>query len=101
MNIVLEPSVLIIANDSTLSKISEYINPIVKLYLEDFCFGSSYSNKGIISFFAQYRYPKFYVGAYYEVPKKTPYFKKTPIVEFTLGLNIQTDKSRLSNHSHW
>jgi type IX secretion system PorP/SprF family membrane protein len=101
MNIVLEPSVLIVAHDSTLSKIADNINPIVRLYLEDFCFGSSYGNGGKISFFAQYRYPKFYVGAYYEIAKKTPYFKKTPIVEFTLGLNIQPDKSRLSNHSHW
>jgi type IX secretion system PorP/SprF family membrane protein len=101
MNIVLEPSVLIVANDSAMSNIADNIIPIIKLYLEDFCFGTSYSNKGTISFFTQYRYPKFYVGAYYEIPKNTPYFKKTPIVEFTLGLNIQTDKSRLSNHSHW
>lgn len=101
LNIVLEPSVLIVANDSTMSKIADNINPIVKLYLEDFCFGSSFRKGGKISFFAQYRYPKFYVGAYYEISKKTPYFKKTPIVEFTLGLNIQPDKSRLSNHSHW
>lgn len=101
MNIVLEPSVLIFAHDSTLSKIADNINPIIKLYLEDFCFGSSFSSAKKISFFAQYRYPKFYVGAYYEIAKKTPYFKKSPLVEFTLGLNIQPDKSRLSNHSHW
>jgi len=99
MNIVLEPSVLIVANDSAMNNISDYINPIVKLYLEDFSFGSSLSSGGRISFFTQYRYPKFYVGAYYELAKKTAYFKKTPIVEFTLGFYIQPDKSRLSNHS--
>jgi type IX secretion system PorP/SprF family membrane protein len=101
MNIVLEPSVLIVAHDSAMSKIADNITPIIKLYLEDFCFGSSYTNSGTISFFAQYRYPKFYIGAYYEIPKKTAYFKKNPLVEFTLGLNIQPYKSRLSNHSHW
>jgi type IX secretion system PorP/SprF family membrane protein len=101
LNIVLEPSVLVFAHDSTMSKITDNINPIIKLYLEDFCFGSSFSSTKKISFFAQYRYPKFYIGAYYEIAKKTPYFKKSPIVEFTLGLNIQTDKKRLSNHSHW
>lgn len=102
MNIVLEPSVLIAANDSTaMSELPENIIPVIKLYMEDFCFGSSYSNGGTISFFAQYRYPKFYVGAYYELPKKTPYFKKAPTVEFTLGLNIISDKSSLSKHSHW
>jgi type IX secretion system PorP/SprF family membrane protein len=100
MNIVLEPSVLIVANDSVMGNVSDYINPIVKLYLEDFCFGSSLSSGGRISFFTHYRYPKFYVGAYYEIAKKTAYFKKAPIVEFTLGFYIQPNKSRLSNHSH-
>jgi type IX secretion system PorP/SprF family membrane protein len=101
MNIVLEPSVFVFENDSAMSKITEYINPIIKLYLEDFCFGSSLSSGGKISFFTQYRYPKFYVGAYYEIAKKTAYFKKAPIVEFTLGFYIQPNRSRLTNHSRW
>jgi type IX secretion system PorP/SprF family membrane protein len=101
MNIVLEPSVLIFVNDSTIRKISDNINPIIKLYLEDFCFGTSFHSDRKISFFAQYRYPRLYVGAFYELPEKTAFFKKSPIVEFTVGLNIQPDKSRLSNHSHW
>lgn len=101
LNIVLEPSALIIVNDSTKRKITDNINPIIKLYLDNFCFGSTFNSNGKISFFSQFRYPKFYVGAYYEFAKKTAYFRKTPIVEFTLGMNIQPDKSRLSNHSQW
>lgn len=101
LNIVLEPSVLILATDSTFNKIKNNINPIIRIYLEDFCFGTSFRADGDISFFCQFRYPKFYIGAYYELAKKTPYFKKAPLVEFTLGLNIQPDKSRLSSHSHW
>lgn len=101
LNIVLEPSVLILASDSTFSKISNNINPIIKLYLEDFCLGTSFLSKGKISIFAQFRYPRFYVGALYELANKTPYYKTKPIVEFTLGINLQPDKSRFSNHSHW
>ena len=101
LNIVLEPSVLILATDSTFSKIKKNINPIIRLYLEDFCFGTSFGADGKISFFSQFRYPRFYIGAYYELAKKTPYFKKSPLVEFIIGLNIQPDKSRLSSHSHW
>jgi type IX secretion system PorP/SprF family membrane protein len=101
INLVLEPSVLIVTSDSTFSKISKNINPVLRLYMEDFCFGSAYGNGGKISFFAQYRYPKFYVGAYYELASKTAFFKKTPLVEFTLGINIQPDKSKYANHSHW
>lgn len=101
LNIVLEPSFLVIANDSAMRKITDNINPVLRLYLDNFCFGSTFSSNGKISFFSQFRYPKFYIGAYYEFAKKTAYFKKTPIVEFTLGMNIQPDKSRLSNHNHW
>lgn len=101
MNIVLEPSVLVVENDSSMSNIKESINPIIKLYLEDFFFGSSLSSGGKIAFFTQYRYPKFYVGAYYEIAKKTAYYKKAPLVEFTLGFYLQPEKSRLSNRSHW
>lgn len=101
LNIVLEPSVFIPVNDSTINNISENINPIIKLYLDDFCLGTSFSGNGKITFFSQFRYPKFYIGAYYELEKKTPYFKKSPLVELTIGLNIQPDKSRLSHHSKW
>ena len=101
LNIVLEPSVLVSATDSTLRKTKDNFNPIIKLYLGDFCLGTSFRPGGKISFFLQFRYPRFYVGAFYEIPKKTPYFKSSPVVEFTIGINIQKDKSRLSNHSHW
>jgi type IX secretion system PorP/SprF family membrane protein len=101
LNMVLEPSVLIFSNDSIIRKKSANINPIIKLYMEDFCFGASFHSDGKISFFSQFRYPRFYIGAYYELPKKTAFYKKSPIVEFTAGINIQPDKSRFSNHSHW
>jgi type IX secretion system PorP/SprF family membrane protein len=73
LNIVFEPSVLILATDSTFNKIKNNINPIIKLYLEDFCFGTSFESNNRISVFAQFRYPRFYVGAYYELASKTPY----------------------------
>ena len=101
LNMVLEPSVLIFSNDSIIRKKSVNINPIIKLYMEDFCFGASFHNDGNISFFSQFRYPGFFVGAYYEMPKKIAFYKKAPVVEFTAGVTIQPDKSRFSNHSHW
>lgn len=101
LNIVLEPSFLISATDSIFGKLADHINPILRLYLEDFCIGTSFRSGGKISIFGQFRYPRFYVGAFYELANKTPYYKNKPNVEFTLGINIQTDKSRLTNHSHW
>ena len=101
LNIVLEPSALIFVNDSTIRKISDNINPIIKLYIEGFSFGTSFYSDGKISFFAQYRYPRVWVGAFYELPEKTAYFSRAPIVEFTLGLNLQPVRTKFSNHSHW
>ena len=98
---MLEPSVLINVTDSTLGKIGDNITPILKLYIDNFCVGSYFLTDGNTSFFFQYRYPKFYVGAFYELPRKTAYYKKAPIVELTLGFNFQADKSRISKRSQW
>jgi type IX secretion system PorP/SprF family membrane protein len=101
MNVVVEPSLLISAYDSTFNKISKNIKPILKLYVENFCIGTYFYGNGKTSFFTQFRYPRFYVGAFFELPKKTPYYKGSPIVQLTMGLNIQIDKSRLSDHNQW
>jgi type IX secretion system PorP/SprF family membrane protein len=101
MNIVLEPSLLFNAYDSTFKRIFKNINPILKLYVENFCVGTYFNSDGKTSFFTQFRYPRFYVGAFFELPKKTPYYRRSPIVQLTMGINIQVDKSRLSNHNQW
>ena len=100
-NIVLEPSILIDAVDSTLGNIGDNINPILKLYLDNFCLGSYFLSHGNTSFFFQYRFPRIYLGAFYELPRQTAYYKKPPMVELTLGLNFQVDKSRFSKRSQW
>ena len=101
LNIVLEPSVLFLTTDSTFHKFSNNINPIIKLYLGDYCIGSSFNSDGRISFFGQFRYPRFHVGAYYEFARKTAYYKNKPTVELNVGINIQTDKTRITNRNHW
>lgn len=101
MNVVLEPSVLISATDSTFDKIAENINPILKLYLDNFYLGASYRGSGKVSVFAQYRYPHFYIGAYYGFKNKTPYYKNKPVVELTCGINFQSDRFRNIRSTHW
>jgi type IX secretion system PorP/SprF family membrane protein len=101
LDVVLEPSVLINAHDTTFNKLFRNIDPILKLYIGNFCVGTYFFSSSKIPFFAQFRYPKFYMGAYFEVPRKTPFFKSSPTVQFTIGLNIQLNKSTLSKKSHW
>jgi type IX secretion system PorP/SprF family membrane protein len=103
-NFVIEPSVLIDATDSTfddLGDLKDNITPILKLYLDNICLGSYFLTDGNTSFFFQYRFPRISLGAFYELPRNTAYYKKPPIVEFTLGWNFQSDKSRFSKRSRW
>jgi type IX secretion system PorP/SprF family membrane protein len=100
-NIVIEPSILIDATDSTIADIEDNLTPILKLYVENICFGSYFLTDGNTSFFFQYRFPRLSIGAFYELPRNTAYYKKPPIAEFTLGWNFQSDKSRLSQRSRW
>ncbi len=100
-DIVLEPSVFINMDDSTIKNIPDRINPIIKLYFDNFCFGTYFLTDSKISFFSQFRYPRFYISAFFELPKKTPYYKRAPLVELTIGINIQADKSRITSRSHW
>jgi type IX secretion system PorP/SprF family membrane protein len=101
LNIVLEPSVLFVATDSTFRKTGNNINPVIKLYLDDYCIGTAFNSDGRISFFGQFRYPRFYVGAFYEFARKTAFYINKPTIEFNMGINIQNDKTRITKHSHW
>lgn len=100
-NVVLEPSVLIKANDTTINNIADNINPIIKLYIDNICIGTYFLGKGNTSFFFEYRYPRFFIGAFFELPNKSPYFRSLPLFEFTAGINITSNKIKSAQISHW
>lgn len=101
LDIVLEPSLIISASDSTFQDITKNINPLIKLYIENFCIGTYFYDKTKISFFFQYNHPRFYIGAFFALPKESPYFKKEPTIEFSAGINLSYNKSRLHKRYHW
>ncbi len=101
LNIVLEPSIIVNVGDTIPQRITDNIHPVVKLYLMDFCFGTYFSDKSKTSFFFQYRYPRFYIGAYFQIPNKSAYYLKEPIIEITAGINISRNKLRIVDSSHW
>jgi type IX secretion system PorP/SprF family membrane protein len=100
-DIVLEPSILVNAYDSTFNHIEENIDPVLKLYVNNLCIGSYFFTNGSFAFFAKFKYPGFYIGAFFDIPKKTPLYRSNPTIEFTLGLNIQPVKYRKSGIGHW
>jgi type IX secretion system PorP/SprF family membrane protein len=101
LNIVLEPSILVSLNDSSINDVTNNINPIVKLYLDNFCVGSYFLNKNYNSFFFEYRYPRLFMGVFFEIPKNTAYFKSSPLIELTAGINIANNKIKPPKKTHW
>jgi type IX secretion system PorP/SprF family membrane protein len=101
LNIVLEPSVIIHTDDSLAFDLKESIEPALKLYAGDFCLGTFFNDYSKVSFFFQYRYPKFYVGTYFALPKDSPFFKKSLTSEIALGINFSHNKSGYTKNGHW
>jgi type IX secretion system PorP/SprF family membrane protein len=101
LNIVVEPSFIINADDSLSGNIKDLFEPAMKIYVEDFCFGTYFHDFSNFSFFFQYRYPGMYIGAYFEIPKATPYYKKELIAEFTLGFNLSEIRTKNRDFWHW
>jgi type IX secretion system PorP/SprF family membrane protein len=101
LNLVLEPSVIIFADDTSSFNIKENIEPMLKLYAGNFCLGTYFSDYSNFSFFFQYRYPKFYVGAFIAIPKNSPYYKKSVTTEIVLGISLSRNKSGYLKSSKW
>jgi type IX secretion system PorP/SprF family membrane protein len=101
LNLVLEPSVIIHTNDTLAFDIKENIEPALKIYAGNFCIGTYFNDYSKISFFFQYRYPQFYVGTFFALPKKSPFFKTSLNAEIALGINFSHNKSGYTKYGHW
>lgn len=101
INLVLEPSVMILTDDSLTFNVRETIEPVLKVYVGNFAIGTYFNDYNKISFFFQYRYPKFYVGAFFALPKDSPYFQKSPTTEIALGINFSGNRSGYTRYGHW
>ncbi|MGB8489556.1 MAG: type IX secretion system membrane protein PorP/SprF [Bacteroidales bacterium] len=101
LKLVLEPSLIISTDDSLSFNIRKNVQPIIRLYAGNFCIGTYFNNSNKVSFFFQYRYPKFYVGAFVALPKNSPFYKSPITTELAAGINLTRSKSGSSNTGHW
>ena len=101
LNLVLEPSILIHTDDTLSFDIKKSIEPALKLYAGNFCLGTYFNDYSKISFFFQYRYPKFYVGTYFALPKDSPFYKQSLTSEIAFGINFSHNKSGYTKNGHW
>ena len=103
LDIVLEPSIILNSGESSSPspEIKDIIEPVVKIYFQDFCIGTYINDFEKIPFFLQYRYPRFYISAYFQIPRDTPFYKENLLVEFALGLNLSGHKIKFAGAGHW
>jgi len=101
LNIVLEPSLIINLDDSLNFDKKETYNPMLKLYMEDFCIGAYLHDYNNLTFFFQYRFPKLYLGTLVDFPRDVPFYKKDLVIEIALGLNFGKTSSLSPVNRHW
>lgn len=101
LNMVLEPSLIIVSGDTLHRDLKKWIKPALKLYAGDFCLGTYFNDFDNLSFFFQFRYPKFYAGTYFEFPRHTSFYRKTLTVEIAAGINLWGNNSGYSERSRW
>jgi len=101
INLVLEPSIMVFTDDSLSFNARENIEPVIRLYASNFCIGTYFNDYSKVSFFFQYRYPRFYVGTYFALPKETAYYKKAITAEIAVGLNLSHSKGGYTKNALW
>ncbi|MCF8380844.1 MAG: PorP/SprF family type IX secretion system membrane protein [Bacteroidales bacterium] len=101
LNIILEPSVIITSKEFNFELERGDIQPIIRLYLQDFCMGMYFNDSDKNSFFFQYNYPGFYLGAYFGIPQNTVFYLNKPIIELSAGINLSRENFKVKHPVHW
>jgi len=101
LNIILEPSLIINLDDSLSFDKKETYNPMLKLYMEDFCIGAYLHDYNNLTVFFQYRFPKLYLGTLVDFPRDVPFYKRDLVIEIALGLNFGKTSSLSPVNRHW
>jgi hypothetical protein len=100
-NILIEPSIIVSEDYHFSGKVKDMLSPMLKVYAGMFCAGSYLRNLDRASFFFIYKYPKFDLGAYFEMPGKTAYFKSPLFAELKIGVNISAIRFGTGSYNHW
>lgn len=100
-NIVLEPELILNTSVASIDNLKDKLNPVLKLYLKDFCLGYYIKDKEELSFFFEYRYPNIFLSAYFDLPKNSAFYRNEPSIELAAGIKLGKGKKRAIAHSRW
>ncbi|MEN8227468.1 MAG: type IX secretion system membrane protein PorP/SprF [Bacteroidota bacterium] len=100
-SIVLEPSLLVSLNDSTISEPHKHLVPYLKVYLQNFYIGTYVKSLDIFALFFQYQFPRFYTGLFLEFPRVGFLNNDNIIFELNLGVNLGQGGDKFLQYRHW
>lgn len=100
-SIVLEPSILVTVDDSTLAEPYKHIVPYFKVYLQNFYVGTYFRSLDEISLFFQYQFPRFHTGVFLQFPRKGFLNDDNIIIEICAGVNLGGGGERFLQYRHW
>jgi type IX secretion system PorP/SprF family membrane protein len=100
-NILLEPFIIVNYNDSVSGDIGKMLKPGLTFYANNFRLGTYFNDFNKLSFFAQFKYSKAYIGTYFEFPYKSAFYFDPIIVELAVGLNLSSFKKGFPGRNHW
>jgi type IX secretion system PorP/SprF family membrane protein len=100
-SIVLEPSLLVSLDDSTLSEPHKHLTPYLKLYLDNFYIGTYYKSIDEVALFFQYQFPRLYTGVFLEFPRVGFLNDENIIFEVILGIKLVRGGDQLLQYRHW
>jgi hypothetical protein len=101
LGIVIEPSLLVTLNDSTISEPHKHLVPYLKIYLQNFYLGTYLKDLDIFALFFQYQFPKFYTGVFLEFPRVGFLNDDNIIFELSLGVNLGKKGQPFLRYRHW
>lgn len=101
LNIVLEPSLIVNLDDSLDFSDRNSYNPMLKLYMDAFCIGAYLHNYDNLTFFFQYKFPRFYIGTLVDFPRDVPFYKRDLKVEIAAGINFGRTTGSSHNRYQW
>ncbi len=101
LGIVIEPSLLVSLNDTTLSEPHKHLVPYLKVYLQNFYLGTYLKDLDIFALFFQYQFPKFYTGVFLEFPRVGFLNDDNIIIELSMGVNLGKEGQPFLRYRHW
>ncbi|MCA1756307.1 MAG: PorP/SprF family type IX secretion system membrane protein [Bacteroidales bacterium] len=100
-NMIIEPIIILEYPCKEPAKFEEIIKPGFRFYSGALSAGTFLNDLKRLSFFMQFKYKKTSLGAYFELPYNTAYYKEPMIAEISLGINLSAIKSGYQKNNHW